>query len=87
VSTVAGVEVTTLEGIGSVEKPHPIQRAFIDEQAVQCGFCLSGVLTAKAYLIAIRRRTRRTSGTRVRRAVSMRRQHADAEAITRYARG
>jgi nicotinate dehydrogenase subunit A len=51
VSTINGAEVTTLEGLGTVEKPHPIQQAFIDEQAVQCGFCLSGViLTAKAYL-------------------------------------
>jgi nicotinate dehydrogenase subunit A len=44
-------EVTTLEGLGTSEKPHPIQQAFIDEQAAQCGFCLSGViLTAKALL-------------------------------------
>ena len=51
VSTVNGAEVTTLEGLGTVEKPHPIQQAFIDEQAVQCGFCLSGViLTAKTFL-------------------------------------
>jgi nicotinate dehydrogenase subunit A len=51
VSAVAGAEVTTLEGLGTVEKPHPIQQAFIDEQAAQCGFCLSGVvLTAKALL-------------------------------------
>ena len=51
VSTVADAEVTTLEGLGSVEKPHPIQQAFIDEQAAQCGFCLNGViLTAKAFL-------------------------------------
>jgi nicotinate dehydrogenase subunit A len=51
VSSVANVELTTLEGLGTIEKPHPIQQAFIDEQAVQCGFCLSGVvLTAKAYL-------------------------------------
>src|SRR6476661_10079358 len=51
VDTVAGAEITTLEGLGSLEKPHPIQRAFIDEQAAQCGFCLSGVvLTAKAFL-------------------------------------
>jgi nicotinate dehydrogenase subunit A len=51
VSTVAGAEITTLEGLGTVEKPHPIQRTFIDEQAAQCGFCLSGVvLTAKALL-------------------------------------
>jgi nicotinate dehydrogenase subunit A len=51
VSAMAGVEVTTLEGLGSIERPHPIQQAFIDEQAAQCGFCLSGViLTAKAFL-------------------------------------
>jgi nicotinate dehydrogenase subunit A len=44
-------EVTTLEGLGSIDKPHPIQQAFIDEQAAQCGFCLNGViLTAKALL-------------------------------------
>jgi nicotinate dehydrogenase subunit A len=46
-------EVTTLEGLGTSEKPHAIQQAFIDEQAAQCGFCLSGViLTAKALLDA-----------------------------------
>jgi aerobic-type carbon monoxide dehydrogenase small subunit (CoxS/CutS family) len=51
VSTVAGASVTTLEGLGTVEKPHPIQQAFIDEQAGQCGFCVNGVvLTAKAFL-------------------------------------
>jgi nicotinate dehydrogenase subunit A len=44
-------EITTLEGLGTPEKPHPIQQAFIDEGAAQCGFCLSGViLTAKAVL-------------------------------------
>jgi nicotinate dehydrogenase subunit A len=52
-SSVAGSEITTLEGLGTVEKPHPIQKAFVDEQAMQCGFCLSGViLTAKAALDA-----------------------------------
>lgn len=51
VGTVAGADITTLEGLGSVEAPHPIQKAFVDEQAMQCGFCLNGViLTAKAYL-------------------------------------
>ena len=51
VSTVDGADIVTLEGLGSPEKPHPIQQAFIDEQAAQCGFCLSGViLTAKALL-------------------------------------
>jgi len=49
VASVQGAEVTTLDGLGSVERPHPIQQAFIDEQAAQCGFCLSGViLSAKA---------------------------------------
>jgi len=51
VSTIGDAEVTTLEGLGTVERPHPIQRAFIDEQAAQCGYCLNGViLTAKAFL-------------------------------------
>jgi nicotinate dehydrogenase subunit A len=51
VGTVAGSEITTLEGLGSIEKPHAIQQAFIDEQAMQCGFCVNGVImTAKAFL-------------------------------------
>jgi nicotinate dehydrogenase subunit A len=51
VSSVAGAEITTLEGLGSPAKPHPLQQAFIDEQAAQCGFCVNGViLTAKAFL-------------------------------------
>jgi nicotinate dehydrogenase subunit A len=51
IKDVAGAEITTLEGLGTPERPHPIQKAFIDEQAAQCGFCLSGViLTAKAFV-------------------------------------
>ena len=51
VQTMNGAEITTLEGLGTIEKPHPLQKAFIDEQAMQCGFCLSGVmLTAKVAL-------------------------------------
>jgi len=51
VSAAAGQEVITLEGLGTPEKLHPIQKAFIDEQAAQCGFCLNGViLTTKAFL-------------------------------------
>src|SRR4030095_15656439 len=42
VSSVASAEITTLEGLGSTDKPHPIQKAFIDEQAMQCGFCVNG---------------------------------------------
>ena len=51
VGTIGAAEVTTLEGLGTSERPHPIQQAFIDEQAAQCGFCLNGViLSAKAFL-------------------------------------
>jgi nicotinate dehydrogenase subunit A len=51
VEAVQGLEIVTLEGLGTVEKPHPIQKAFIEEQAAQCGYCLNGViLTAKAFL-------------------------------------
>ena len=46
-----GKKIVTLEGLGTPESPHPIQKAFIDEQAAQCGYCLNGViLTAKAFL-------------------------------------
>ena len=50
-ASVAGSDITTLEGLGTVDKLHPIQQAFIDEQAMQCGFCVNGVImTAKAFL-------------------------------------
>ena len=49
--SVAGKSVTTIEGLGTKEKPHPLQQAFLDEQAGQCGYCLSGILiSAKALL-------------------------------------
>jgi nicotinate dehydrogenase subunit A len=51
--SVAGKTVTTIEGLGSEAKPHPLQQAFLDEQAGQCGYCLSGILvSAKALLDA-----------------------------------
>jgi nicotinate dehydrogenase subunit A len=51
--SVAGKTVTTVEGLGSEAKPHPLQQAFLDEQAGQCGYCLSGILvSAKALLDA-----------------------------------
>jgi nicotinate dehydrogenase subunit A len=51
ISAVGTAEVTTLEGLGTAEKLHPIQQAFVEEGAAQCGYCLSGViLTAKTFL-------------------------------------
>src|ERR1700676_2226787 len=53
VSTVAGKSVLTIEGLGTPDRPHPLQQAFLDEQAGQCGYCLPGMLiTAKALLDA-----------------------------------
>jgi isoquinoline 1-oxidoreductase alpha subunit len=50
-SAVAGKDVTTIEGLGDEENPHPIQQAWIDAGAPQCGYCQSGqILTAKALL-------------------------------------
>ncbi len=51
VEAVQGLDIITLEGLGTIDKPHPIQKAFIEEQAAQCGYCLNGVImTAKAFL-------------------------------------
>jgi len=67
VRSVAGSEITTLEGLGTIDKPHPIQRAFLEEQAAQCGFCLNGViLTAKAYLD----KNPKATGEEIRQALS-----------------
>lgn len=67
VRSVGNSEITTVEGLGTIDKPHPIQQAFIDAQAVQCGFCVSGVImTAKAYLD----RTPRASDAQIRQALS-----------------
>ena len=79
VETVANAEITTLDGLGTPEKPHPIQQAFIDEQAAQCGFCLSGVvLTAKAFLDQNPQRDRAADPAGdVGRAVPLLHAHAD----------
>ena len=51
IDTLAGAEIVTLEGLGTAEKPHPLQRAFVAEQAAQCGYCINGmIMTAKSLL-------------------------------------
>jgi nicotinate dehydrogenase subunit A len=51
ISAVAGSSVTTLEGLGTPEKPHPLQRAFVEEQALQCGYCINGMIMQAADLL------------------------------------
>jgi nicotinate dehydrogenase subunit A len=58
--------VTTVEGLGRPEAPHPLQEAFIAEQAAQCGYCTSGMLISAAALLA---RTPQPSETEVRQAL------------------
>ena len=60
-----GKSITTLEGLGTPEKPHPVQAAFIAEQAAQCGYCANGmIMTAKALLDATPNPTESTGQTR-----------------------
>jgi len=49
--SVADKDITTVEGLGSAERPHPLQRAFIAEQAMQCGYCIAGILMSAAALL------------------------------------
>jgi nicotinate dehydrogenase subunit A len=49
--SVSGKDVTTIEGLGNAQNPHPLQRAFITEQALQCGYCVSGILMSAAALL------------------------------------
>jgi len=49
---VAGREITTLEGLGNRSRPHPVQQAFVDEQAAQCGYCLNGMIMMTVALLA-----------------------------------
>ncbi len=63
---VAGARVLTLEGLGSSERPHPLQRAFITAQAAQCGYCLNGMIMATKALLD---RNPRPSETLIREAL------------------
>ena len=64
--SVAGKDVITVEGLGNPERPHPLQRAFIAEQAMQCGYCIPGILISAAALL---RRNPRPTESDVRAAL------------------
>ena len=53
VGAVGTASITTLEGLGTIEKPHPLQNAFIAEQAAQCGYCINGMIMEAAALLAV----------------------------------
>jgi nicotinate dehydrogenase subunit A len=67
VSAVADADIVTLEGLGTPEKPHPVQQAFIDEQAAQCGYCINGMIMQAAAFLAT---TKRPTEDQVRQALA-----------------
>jgi nicotinate dehydrogenase subunit A len=67
VSAAAGRRIVTLEGLGTLEKPHPLQQAFIDEQAVQCGYCINGMIMQSAALLST---TRHPSDEQIKEALA-----------------
>ncbi len=66
-SLVGDRPIVTLEGLGTPEKPHPMQQAFIDEQAVQCGYCINGMIMEAAAFLA---KTRNPSDSQIREALA-----------------
>ena len=63
----AGQKVVTLEGLGTPQKPHPVQAAFIAEQAVQCGYCINGMIMESAAFLA---KNRRPTETQIKQALA-----------------
>jgi nicotinate dehydrogenase subunit A len=66
VSAATSQPIVTVEGLGTASAPHPLQRAFIDEQAAQCGYCISGMIMTAAALLA---KTPRPSEAQIREAL------------------
>jgi aerobic-type carbon monoxide dehydrogenase small subunit (CoxS/CutS family) len=67
VSAADGVQITTLAGLGTPEKPHPVQKAYVDEQVPQCGYCINGwIMTAAAFL----KKTPKPDDAQIREALS-----------------
>jgi len=60
-------KIVTLEGLGTPEKPHPVQRAFIEEQAVQCGYCINGMIMESAAFLA---KNKKPSEAQIKEALS-----------------
>ena len=56
IGSLVNAEITTLEGLGTIEHPHALQRAFIAEQAAQCGYCINGMIMESAAFLAANRR-------------------------------
>jgi|SRR6185437_1435688 nicotinate dehydrogenase subunit A len=67
VGAVQGRAITTIEGLGSIAKPHPVQAAFITEQAAQCGYCINGMVMSSAALL---QRNRQPSDREIRDALA-----------------
>jgi nicotinate dehydrogenase subunit A len=68
ISAVGARKVTTLEGLGSTQKPSPLQQAFIEEQAAQCGYCINGMVMQAADLL---KRTPKPSEQQIREGLAM----------------
>ena len=66
-SAVAQRKIVTLEGLGTPERPSPVQQAFIDEQAVQCGYCLNGMIIQT---VALLQKNRNPSVAEIKRALA-----------------
>jgi nicotinate dehydrogenase subunit A len=67
VTSVKSSKVVTLEGLGTPQDPHPVQQAFIDEQAAQCGYCINGMVMTSVVLL---RKNPRPSETQIRQALA-----------------